>query len=91
MCVCVNRRNRLNSSHASDKGYYRIESSNANNAEDLSEKTSSPYPMRYARLPQTLEIGLVSAVFVRWQEIMVAIAQRLHIDNDISAENCGVA
>ena len=47
--------------------------------------------MRYARLPQTIEIGLVSAVFVKWQEIMVAVAQHLHIDNDISAENCGVA
>ena len=42
--------------------------------------------MWYARLPQTIGIGVVSAVFVRWQEIMVAVAQRLHIDDDISAE-----
>jgi hypothetical protein len=29
--------------------------------------------MRYARLPQTIGIGLVSAVFVRWQEIMLQL------------------
>lgn len=34
----------------------------------------------------TIEIGLASAV-VRLQEIMVAVAQRLHIDNHISVEN----
>jgi hypothetical protein len=35
----------------------------------------------------TIEIGLASAVLVRLQEIMVAVAQRLHIDNHISVEN----
>jgi hypothetical protein len=34
-----------------------------------------------------IEIGLASAVLVRLQEIMVAVAQRLHIDNHISVEN----
>jgi hypothetical protein len=34
-----------------------------------------------------VEIGLASAVLVRLQEVMVAVAQRLHIDNHISAEN----
>lgn len=42
--------------------------------------------MRCAHLPQTIEIGLASGVLVRLQEIMVAVEQRLHIDNDISAE-----
>jgi hypothetical protein len=47
--------------------------------------------MRYACLPQTIGIGVASAVLVRSQEIMVAVAQRLHIDDHISAENVGEA
>ncbi len=42
--------------------------------------------MQCAHLPQAIGIELASGVLVRLQEIMVAVAQRLHIDNDISAE-----
>jgi hypothetical protein len=34
-----------------------------------------------------IEIRLASAILVRLQEIMAAVAQRLHIDNHISVEN----
>jgi hypothetical protein len=47
--------------------------------------------MRYACLPQTIGIALASTVLVRSQEIIVAVAQRLRINNHISAENVGVA